>query len=226
KENGNPKLIGNIKGQERIISAASSTQYDNIYFGTVPEYGKLGGSLLVVDPNNKIKEVKPFKDQSIVSLVFKGSMLYGGTSISGGFGSKPTTKEGRLFIFDPIHQKVVYDAVPVRGAIAITAIAEFDSERIAGIAGGTLFIFNTKTRKVEKEINIYNPISKSDITVDASIVVRGNNVFVGSRRGVFHIALDTHNVKKLFQQGTHLTFDGKYTFYYIDGSAIKSFKIN
>lgn len=225
KNKGNPKLIAKIIGQDRIVTAAASSGLKEMFFGTVPEYGKLGGSLLIVSPNDKVEEIKPYKDLSIVSLLAKGKLLYGGTSISGGLGSKPTAKEGKLFIYDPSKKKIIYETVPVKGEIAITVLTELDKNRIAGIAGGTLFIFDTSTKEIEKRVEVYNAISKTDITVDANLIYVGEKIYVSSRRGVFCVNLSNDKVEKLFEKGTHLTFDKKDTFYYLENGDIKSFKL-
>lgn len=225
KNKGNPKLIAKIVGQDRIVTAATSSELKDVFFGTVPEYGNLGGALLIVNPEDKVEELKPYKDLSIVSLLAKGKLLYGGTSISGGLGSKPIAKEGKLFIYDPSKKEIIHETVPVKGEIAITALTEVDKNKIAGIAGGTLFIFNTSTKKIENTIEIYNAISKTDITVDANLIYAGGKIYVSSRRGIFCVNLSNDTVEKLFEKGTHLTFDKKDTFYYLENGDIKSFKL-
>ncbi|MNK00944.1 hypothetical protein D3C87_187370 [compost metagenome] len=225
KDKGNPKLITQIIGQDRIVTAATSRDLPDVYFGTIPEYGKLGGALLIVKPNEKVEVIKPYKDLSIVSLFAQDKLLYGGTSISGGFGAKPIAKEGKLFIYDPSKKKIIYEAVPVKGEIAITALTKLDKNRIVGIAGGTLFVFSISAKKVEKRIEVYKAISKTDITIDADLIYINDKVYVSSRRGIFCVNLSNNKVEKLYAKGTCLTFDGKNTFYYLEGGDIKSFKL-
>lgn len=225
KDKGNPKLIAKVTGQDRIVTAAASEDLPDVYFGTVPEYGKLGGSLLIVHANDKVEELKLYKNHAIVSLLAKGKLLYGGTTISGGLGSKPVEKEGKLFVYNPSKKKIISETVPVKGAIAITALTQLDKNRIAGIAGGTLFIYTVSSAKVEKTIEVYNAVSKTDITVDADLVYVKDKIYVSSRRGIFRVNLSTGKVERLYAEGTRLTFDGKNTFYYLEGGDIKSFKL-
>jgi hypothetical protein len=136
--------------QDRPFGVMGIESLNKVFYGTVPDYGKLGGVLAVVD--GKTDEVETYrniiKDQSIVSLTFANGQVIGGTSTSGGLGIQPTAKEAQLFFWDPATKQVTYSTVPVPGATLITGLIIGPDKNVWGIADGTLFVFDLAVRKV------------------------------------------------------------------------------
>jgi hypothetical protein len=72
------------------------------FFGTIPEYGILGGAFGYITPSTGKVEVKRdiIPDHSIVSLQGYGDIVYGTTSVAGGKGSVPVAKAAIVFAYD------------------------------------------------------------------------------------------------------------------------------
>lgn len=146
----NPHKLAQIGGQSRPMAMLGVPELQKVFIGLVPEYGRLGGDLLSYDPaTDQLHDygvVEPL--QSIVSLVYSHGVLLGGTSTAGGLGIKPAMKEASLFGWDPINGKKLFEFHPVTGATSLTCLMNGPDGNVWGIAGGTLFIFDTTKQKV------------------------------------------------------------------------------
>lgn len=146
----NPKIIGKVDGQSRPFAGLGVPELKQVFFGTVPEYGTLGGGIADYDP--AAEKLSFFgdivKDQSVIALVYADKMIIGGTSIFGGLGQKPSQSEGKLFIWDPRTKQKVFESVPVPGSTAVTCLMVGPDKKVWGLAEGTLFIFDPATKKV------------------------------------------------------------------------------
>ncbi|WP_054955659.1 WD40 repeat domain-containing protein [Paenibacillus dakarensis] len=101
---GNPNLAYDIQdNQDRpfIMEAGDN----KLFIGTFPGYGLLGGALTVLeeDVNGEVNASvhrNVVQDQSIVGVAYRDGKVYGGTSITGGFGSTPAASEAKWFVWD------------------------------------------------------------------------------------------------------------------------------
>jgi hypothetical protein len=127
----------------------------DVYVGSIPGYGLLGGSLTVFDPaTSRVKssdEVIP--SQSIVSLTRWKDLIVGGTTVRGGGGSFPTEREAKIFLWDPVKRRRIFDMVPVPSADSITDLVTAANGQVFGLAGTSpsadqLFVFDPAKRKV------------------------------------------------------------------------------
>jgi len=146
----NPKILGKLEGQSRPFGALGVKELNKVFWGTVPEYGTLGGGLAVYDPAADQLSFHPqvVHNQSIVALAYSNGLIVGGTSIYGGLGIKHSETEARLFLWDPKTNQKVFDDVPVAGAPAVTSLITGPDAKIWGIANGTLFVFDIASRKI------------------------------------------------------------------------------
>lgn len=98
----NPGLVYTVPdGQDRPYALASGD--NQLFIGTVPVYGKMGGSLTIYnETTDKWTSTRNVvEDQSIIALAYKDGVVYGGTSIEGGLGTTaPTTAVAKLFKWD------------------------------------------------------------------------------------------------------------------------------
>ncbi|MGN7759959.1 hypothetical protein [Paenibacillus sp. 22594] len=110
----NPGLIKTIpEGQDRPYAMASGD--NKLFIGTVPGYGSLGGSLTTYDEsaNTWTSTRNVVQDQSIIALAYNNGVVFGGTSIEGGLGSKPTATSAKLFKWDVATATKLDEFVPV-----------------------------------------------------------------------------------------------------------------
>lgn len=137
--------------QDRPFAMAGSAALNKLFVGTVPKNSLLGGALAVYDLTVRGQpqvywNIVP--DQSILSLVEKDGMLYGGTSIHGGQGGTPKAKEAALFVWDVARGVKTFEVVPVPGKQAITALHLGPDGNIWGLANGAPFIFDPISKSV------------------------------------------------------------------------------
>jgi hypothetical protein len=136
--------------QDRPFGMLGDEEHNRVYIGTVPGYGLLGGALTVYDFNGKPEVYRDIvTSQAVVSLAMHGGLLYGGTTISGGLGIKPSAKEGNVFTWDPGEKKKIHEFVPVPNRRAVTCLKFAPNGDLWGFAEGDLFIYNPGKKTVE-----------------------------------------------------------------------------
>lgn len=217
-KNANPKFLGQIPDQSRPFAVLNDEKSGNIFFGMVPEYGKLGGALVTYNSkNSELKSYGPIiSDQSIVSLTYANGLLWGGTTVSGGLGIKPSTKFPKLFSWDVENQKIVDELIPVQGANAITSLIIGPDGNIWGMAGGTLFVFDPKSRKVLKEKLIYpTPPLTSHVWRDAFLMLHPSGMIYGTGSNqLFRINPVNLDVEFLLKPASLLAMDNQGRIYF------------
>ena len=154
----NPRFIGRVEGQDRPFATAGLEDLDKVYFGTIPGYGKLGGALIEYDLETD--QLEPFvnviPDHSIASLLYSDKLVWGGTTIFGGLGAKPTKQESKMFAWDPISKTKVFEFTPVAGTMAITNLIEGPKGTIWGLADGIIFVFDPKSKSVTRTKKLFD----------------------------------------------------------------------
>ncbi|MEQ7800350.1 hypothetical protein ABDJ41_11140 [Pedobacter sp. ASV1-7] len=179
----NPRKIGEIEGQSRSFAILSIPDQQKMVFGMIPDYGKLGGALLVYDKaSDKLSSYgKVISMQSISSLVKTTDLVLGGTTISGGLGVKPVAKEAVLFGWNMDTNRKEFELVPVPGASAITCLINGPDGNVWGIAGGMLFIFDTEKREVISTHKLYDvPPLTSHVWRGGTLVIHPSGEVYGT----------------------------------------------
>lgn len=178
----NPQKIAEIKEQSRSFAVLSVPSKKMMFFGMIPEYGKLGGAFVSYDITKAETETyQPINDQAIASLVYNQETVIAGTTISGGLGVKPSQKQAFLFGWDLVNRKKTFELAPVPGAAAITCLITGPDGNVWGIADGVLFIFDVLQQKVLSTHQLYNyPPFKSHIWRSAFLVVHPNGQVYGT----------------------------------------------
>lgn len=137
-------------GAEQDRPKAFASLDHRVAVGSVPVSGVLGGALSLWDPASGAIEThrSVIPDQSVVSLAVHGGVVYGGTSIYGGYGVDPVAKQALLFGFDPATGKVVYKESVVERAVAVSGLTAAPDGHLWGLAGTTLFEFDPGNRRI------------------------------------------------------------------------------
>jgi hypothetical protein len=153
----NPKLIGQVAGQDRPFGGASVEDQGKMFFGTVPGYGKLGGALVEYDAATGVLQshLNVIPNQSVVSLAYVNGQVWGGTTVSGGLGIAPSAREAKFFAWDVLTKSKVFEIAPVPGAWAITCLIKGPEGKIWGMADGTIFIFDPVKKEVTLRHKLY-----------------------------------------------------------------------
>ncbi|GAA0878590.1 hypothetical protein GCM10009119_15580 [Algoriphagus jejuensis] len=215
---GNPKFLGQTEGQSRSFAQVSIPERRLMVFGMIPEYGKLGGAMATYDLAKE--ELKffdsPVAKQSIASLIYTENYVLGGTTISGGLGKAPETKEAVLFGWDPATGETLFDTVPVPGASALTGMIKGPDGNIWGMGDGTLFIFDPVKRKVLSATKLYDfPAFKSHIWRSAFLVLHPDgNIYGSDWEKLFKLDPNTLELTQLTKDAALLIMgkDGKLYF--------------
>ena len=159
-----------------------------IYIGSEPPYGELGGAMGVWDPGQN-RTVENYRNlvtnQSIVSLAWepKSGLLFGGSAIYGGGGTRPVEKEAKFFAFDPQKKQKVFEAALVPGAVKYPATLAAQ-DKVFTTAGNQLLVFDPQTLKVLRTFTL--PGGQLDI----SLGLERNGQLIGlTSKGVYGIDL-------------------------------------
>lgn len=154
----NPKALGAIKDQDRPFAVLPLVSRNEVLFGTVPAYGKLGGAITHLNINTEKFETYTdvVANHSIMSLIEINGKVIGGTSIFGGLGAIPTEQRGRLFEWDPNTKKVLWTD-SLDNYMSITGLFLGPDKGLWGFADGTLVKYDLEQKKFifKKEIYTY-----------------------------------------------------------------------
>jgi outer membrane protein assembly factor BamB len=144
QDGANPHLVG-IAGddQDRFPTAVVGSDA-NIYLGSIPEYGMLGGALVIYRPgaDSLITHRNVVQDQSVFALVELDGTLWGSTAVTGGIGSKATASSAKVFAWDMKTQTKIGEWTPVDGAHQIWGLDRLPDGRLVGGADSTMFIYD------------------------------------------------------------------------------------
>lgn len=124
-----------------------------IVVGGIPDYGMLGGSLAVFDPEiDRIEAEYPnvVRNQSITGLcVTEDGFICGGSSIEPGSGGHPTEKEAVIFLWDYEKREMVFETVPLPGVAKISSMISAKDGLVYGLScEGHLVVFDPAARKL------------------------------------------------------------------------------
>ncbi|PZF82921.1 hypothetical protein C1I92_14785 [Jiangella anatolica] len=218
----NPGPAATIGGeQDRPQSFAQVG--DLIAVGSVPKSGRLGGALSLWDPatGEVVTHRNVVPDQSVVSVAARDGLVYGGTSVNGGYGIDPVATEAELFVADPATGEVLSSIVPVPGGRAVNGLT-FDADGMLwGVSDGTLFTYDPATRSVTRAEQLF-PSSTSMYGHDRHLVFRGDGyLYVTSSGSLWRVDPESWAVTRLASSGVaSLASDGAGNLYYSRGAAL------
>ncbi|WP_108995455.1 S-layer homology domain-containing protein [Paenibacillus agaridevorans] len=227
----NPQSIVGLKAEGQDRPYGFTWSGDVLAMGTVPDYGLLGGALTIYNPEagNYSVHRQVVENQSIVPLLSKNGLIYGGTSIWGGLGGYPTETEAKLFIWDQALEEVAWEGAPVPGATLISSL-EWDKDgNIWGLTMNTLFKFNPTTKEtvLTKELYscswcaTYHAFKPTYLVVDQS-----GDLYVRIPSGIYRIDAETLEMELLADSGTHLTQDHEGNLYFANGADLYKYRID
>lgn len=149
--------IGDEQSRPQGFVDLSDTIPGTVAVASVPTGGRHGGAITLWQPDEGTLEVfrHVIENQTPVSIVEKDGILYGGTSIEGGYGIDPVTEEGKLFGWDPATGETLWDFAPVPGEPTVSGLALDNEGDLWGIAGSsTVFEFDLEARETIRTIEI------------------------------------------------------------------------
>lgn len=150
------KLPFTANEQEQDRPFAMVPAGDMLAVGTTPVAGRLGGALSLYDPETATCEVHRdvVPGQSVLALAYRDGLVYGGTSVWGGYGISPTEEEGKLFIWDVQARRNIWEIAPVPGERAVSALCFAPDGVLWGITNGWLFTFDPAERRILRRLQL------------------------------------------------------------------------
>nr|WP_304219527.1 hypothetical protein [Fredinandcohnia onubensis] len=155
------KQIYDIPNQDRpfIMSAVN----DQLYIGTIPDYGHLGGSLTVLDPTGAKDPVvyeNVVYNQAIAGLEEVNGKLYGSTTVAGGLGIDPTEPAAKIFVWDIEKGEKITEFVPEIPGVTvqpklISGMSLGPDGLLWSAGGGTIFAMDPESLEIVKSKNVY-----------------------------------------------------------------------
>ncbi|MBI2421551.1 MAG: PQQ-like beta-propeller repeat protein [Candidatus Hydrogenedentes bacterium] len=155
----NPRGFGNLGPGHLRPRAMIHGPGQQIYIGSFPEYGMLGGSLGVWDPvEDRLIENYPqlIRNQSITTLVWdeKTGLIFGGSSTQGGGGSTPSEPSAKFFAFDSTAKQLKFEIVVADDVPYIRAMCPV-GRKIYGVGkGDTLFVYDIDAEKLVHQADL------------------------------------------------------------------------
>jgi hypothetical protein len=148
----NPRRItGSIPGQERPIQWELGPD-GNLYTGTVPAKGRLGGALVRVNPNDFTYKVWPnlVEDLSLTYLasVPETGELYCCASVAGGSSAIPSQAHACAFLWTPATESIVWQGEPLPGERTYGRAIRAANGLIHGLGTGRFYVFDPVKREV------------------------------------------------------------------------------
>jgi hypothetical protein len=150
-QDANPKYLGSANMEQDRVPHGVVGPDNRIYFGTKPGYGKLGGSIVRIDPDSDSLEVfrNVIEDQSIYALVSDGKQhLFGSSSIRGGLGSRPSVPSSKLFKWDVRRSEKVWEQTIIEDTYEMWGLAWLADDILIGSADSSLYVFDTVNESV------------------------------------------------------------------------------
>lgn len=201
KPDSNPRQIGHVGDGHLRPRAMILGPGDNLYIGSLPPYGQLGGAMGVVstDPAS-YKTVENYrhliKNQSIVSLTWDqpDGLVYGGSNIAGGGGSTPSEKEAKFFGWDPQGKKPVFQMTVVPGDTAIAALT-MAAGKVFGtsVPSNSLFVYDPAAKKVVHTATIeHGRVHEISLGLHADGLVYGL-----TQEAIFSVDPKTYAIKRV-----------------------------
>ncbi|WP_277585979.1 hypothetical protein [Psychrobacillus antarcticus] len=223
---GNPKEVIRMSqyGQERTTAVAPYNKGKEIIFGTLPDTSVGGGALAFFDTETEKMEIYEnyIYNQSIVSLVTRGTQVFGGTSIHANQQVNP--RGARLFYFNrSTPEDMKYIHLPLSASMITSLIVDKDN-KIWGMADGKLFVYTDEWTDV-KTVELLPLISGR--FRNAQILENVDGYIYGSVEGkLFRVTKDTLAVEWLKDKGVYgLEKDLNGNLYYYDGSNLWKYTI-
>ncbi|WP_054958514.1 dockerin type I domain-containing protein [Paenibacillus dakarensis] len=231
----NPKNLFKL-GENQDRPYVSTTGDGKIFFGSIPDYGHLGGALTVYDPAAGTNSFKVYRnvvqDQSVVGLAYKDGKIYGSTTVRGGLGIDSTATEAKMFIWDVEKEQKIAEFTPnipgaVKAPIMISGLTFDASGKLWAAADGILFSIDMEEQKVIDSKVIYPNVTDYGMWRPIHIRVGADGLLYTDLYGKITIldpvTLD-HKALDISTQLMTLGRDGH--IYYAEGAKLKRIKVS
>jgi hypothetical protein len=215
---GSNPTVANTIGNEQDRPMAFADLGDQVAVGSAPVSGRLGGAISLWKPDTKALSVfrNVVPNQTPDSLVSYGGLVWGGTSIDGGYGIDPTATSGELFAWDPATHQTVFEDVPLPGATNVSGLV-VDGDHLWGLADATLFEFDLTARRIIRTQQLYPGVDGSMYGLEHQLVLDHGRLFGTANGNLFHVDTTTWQAQTLYAgSATNLVQDRYGQLYFIN----------
>ncbi|MBY0122300.1 WD40 repeat domain-containing protein [Bacillus sp. S/N-304-OC-R1] len=199
----NPREIMRLGdyGQERSTAITAVPKLNMVFVGTYPETSMGGGALAIYDLEKNKQEVYEnyIYNQSLVSFLYYGDYIYGGTSIHANY--QVNERGARFFRFRPDYpEEKEYIHLPLSASMITSIIADKEGT-IWAMADGTLVSYNPDTKEIRTK-PIFDLISGRFRNAKIIEGIDGN--IYGTVEGrLFKVDRKTMEIEILMQEGAY-----------------------
>lgn len=150
---GNPYMLpGGNKFIHRPYHMVVSPDNQSILIGGIPDYGMLGGSLAVFNPETCEIESEYrniVQEHSIKGLCLTADgLVCGGSSTDGGGGAHASDDDAEIFLWDYSERRKIFSTVAVPGTQSISDLISGPDGMIYGLADSFIFVFDPVKREI------------------------------------------------------------------------------
>lgn len=154
----NPRTILRIpEDQYRPVGGIHLGPGGEMYIGTQPNYGLIGGALSVFSPRtDKIAVYRNIiPNEEISALAADSQYVYCGADPGGGGGSKAVATQSHFFVWNPVTRKTVFDqALATRHGLGAIATARGHAYFVLG---SNLMDYDTQNRSLNSIYQLDRP---------------------------------------------------------------------
>lgn len=168
----NPEMVYQIKDDQSRPFTFEAGE-NKLFIGTIPDYGKLGGSLTIYDAQTDewTSTRNVIENQSIIGLAYHDGILYGGSSTAGGLGVAASEERAKMFAYDLSTEEYSIFDLDVKGLKAPKMIGELSigpDNNLWGVAYGindngennsVVFAMDPETKEILKSTELYTGVA-------------------------------------------------------------------
>jgi streptogramin lyase len=173
---------------------------DCVYIASTPGYGVPTSPLTRWDPRtNIVSTIDVLPDQSTASVASVNGQLIVGTSVYGGMGTKPATRQSMLVLLNSTGTPA-YEAAPVANALRIANLIALSGNRVVGIADKTPFAFEIDHRRLVAGTDL------PEVPLDNSLILGPDDALWGLiSSGIFRLDPSTLHITEFVQAPKTIT---------------------
>lgn len=154
----NPVKIVDLTADEQVRAGAITAAGDYVALGTEPGLDRYGGVFLLWDPASQsviYQERGLIEDQSIVALTHRDGVIYGASSVRGGYSAtEPRASEAVVFAWSVADRELLWQTAPIPGAATVEDIAFDAGGTLWGVADGQVFGLDVETQQVIGDVAV------------------------------------------------------------------------
>ena len=222
--------LDRIYQQDRPFILLGNDEQNKLFVGTVPGYPHHQGALTIYDVATQKSQTfnNLVKNQGVVSLAYHQGLLYGGTTIDGGLGTKAAMeKAGKFFIFDTRTNQKVLELTPNETARSVTGLLVGPDQNIWGVADDVLFKYDPQQQKIVYSKPHFSRL-KPTVWANASLKIGKDGFVYGTTRDQLFFKVNPQNMEFTTineKGGRYLETDDEGNFYMSKDSYLWKYQI-